>query len=118
MIDFGNVIYSMTVIGQVHEELEQEIKNACWENTAYHDNGTLLINYFIASEKSRDLDLPFYTVDHSCITTYTYNLLGVKCGGEVGTMGSSRTIMNAAMNAFHSACQSNVKHFDMHVSPA
>jgi carbon-monoxide dehydrogenase large subunit len=66
----------------------------------------------------RASDLPFYTVDHSCNTPCTHNPLGVKGCGEAGAIGSPPTIVNAVINALHSAGHTHVTHIDMPVSPA
>ena len=44
-------------------------------------------------------DVPFYTVDHSCVTPCTHNPLGVKGCGEAGAIGSPPAIMNAVTDA-------------------
>ena len=62
-------------------------------------------------------DLPFYTVDHSCVTPCTHNPLGVKGCGEAGAIGSPPTIVNAVIDALQSGGKP-VTHIDMPLSPA
>ena len=116
--DFGNVINPMIVTGQVHGGIGQGIGQALLENCAYDDNGQLLSASYMDYAMPRASDLPFYTVDHSCNTPCTHNPLGVKCCGEAGAIGSPPTIVNAVINALHSAGHTHVTHIDMPVSPA
>ncbi len=116
--DFGNVINPMIVTGQVHGGIGQGIGQALLENCAYDDNGQLLSASYMDYAMPRASDLPFYTVDHSCNTPCTHNPLGVKGCGEAGAIGSPPTIVNAVINALHSAGHTHVTHIDMPVSPA
>jgi carbon-monoxide dehydrogenase large subunit len=116
--DFGNVINPMIVTGQVHGGIGQGIGQALLENCTYDENGQLLSASYMDYAMPRASDLPFYTVDHSCVTPCTHNPLGVKGCGEAGAIGSPPTIVNAVVDALHSGGHTHVTHIDMPVSPA
>jgi hypothetical protein len=94
--DFGNVMNPMIVEGQVHGGVGQGIGQALLENTTYDENGQLLTASYMDYAMPRADDVPFYTVDHSCVTPCTHNPLGrerlrrgrghrlAACGGECG----------------------------------
>ena len=66
----------------------------------------------------RTTDVPFYTVDHSCVTACTHNPLGVKGCGEAGAIGSPPAVVNAVVDALQRGGYTHVKHIDMPVSPS
>jgi carbon-monoxide dehydrogenase large subunit len=113
--DFGNVINPMIVDGQVHGGIGQGIGQALLENCVYDANGQLLSGSLMDYAMPRADDVPFYAVDHSCITPCTHNPLGVKGCGEAGAIGSPPVIVNAVIDAL---AHLGVKHIDMPVSPA
>ncbi|MEL6570279.1 MAG: xanthine dehydrogenase family protein molybdopterin-binding subunit [Pseudomonadota bacterium] len=115
--DFGNVMNPMVVSGQVHGGLGQGIGQAMLENTVYDDNGQLNAASYMDYTMPRADDLPFYTVDHSCVTPCTHNPLGVKGCGEAGAIGSPPTIVNAVIDALQSGGK-DVTHIDMPLTPA
>jgi len=115
--DFGNVMNPMVVTGQVHGGLGQGIGQALLENTTYDANGQLITASYMDYAMPRADDLPFYTVDHSCVTPCTHNPLGVKGCGEAGAIGSPPTIVNAVIDALQSGGKP-VTHIDMPLSPA
>ena len=115
--DFGNVMNPMVVSGQVHGGLGQGIGQALLENTSYDENGQLTSASYMDYTMPRADDLPFYQVDHSCVTPCTHNPLGVKGCGEAGAIGSPPTIVNAVIDALQSAGKS-VTHIDMPLTPA
>ena len=119
--DFGNVVNPMIVEGQVHGGIAQGIGQALLENCAYDENGQLLSASYMDYAMPRADDIPMmanYVVDHSCQTPCTHNPLGVKGCGEAGAIGSPPTVVNAVIDALHSAGHSHVTHIDMPVSPA
>ncbi len=116
--DFGNIVNPMIVSGQVHGGLAQGIGQALLENCAYDENGQLLSGSFMDYAMPRADDVPFYNVDHSCITPCTHNPLGVKGCGEAGAIGSPPAVVNAVIDALHRAGHSHVKHIDMPLTPA
>ncbi len=115
--DFGNIINPMIVAGQVHGGLAQGIGQALLENCSYDENGQLLSASFMDYAMPRADDLPYYTVDHSCVTPCTHNPLGVKGCGEAGAIGSPPAVVNAVVDALQSGGH-NVDHVDMPVTPA
>ena len=114
--DFGNVMNPMIVSGQVHGGLGQGIGQALLEQTTYDDNGQLTSASYMDYTMPRADDLPFYQVDHSCVTPCTHNPLGVKGCGEAGAIGSPPTIVNAVIDALQSGGK-NVTHIDMPLTP-
>ena len=115
--DFGNIINPMIVSGQVHGGIGQGIGQALLEGCVYDDNGQLLTGSYMDYAMPRASDVPFYTVDHSCVTPCTHNPLGVKGCGEAGAIGSPPAVVNAVIDALHSAGKTNVTHIDMPLSP-
>ena len=115
--DFGNIINPMIVSGQVHGGIGQGIGQALLEGAVYDDNGQLLTGSYMDYAMPRASDVPFYTVDHSCVTPCTHNPLGVKGCGEAGAIGSPPAVVNAVIDALHSAGKTNVTHIDMPLSP-
>jgi carbon-monoxide dehydrogenase large subunit len=116
--DFGNVVNPMIVDGQVHGGLAQGIGQALLETCAYDENGQLLTGSYMDYAMPRADDLPFYAVDHSCITPCTHNPLGVKGCGEAGAIGSPPAVVNAVIDALHRAGHTRVTHIDMPLTPA
>ena len=115
--DFGNIINPMIVSGQVHGGIAQGIGQALLENCAYDENGQLLSASYMDYAMPRAYDMPFFSVDHSCQTPCTHNPLGVKGCGEAGAIGSPPAVVNAVIDALHSAGK-NVTHVDMPLSPS
>ena len=116
--DFGNVVNPMIVSGQVHGGLAQGIGQALMENCAYDENGQLLSGSFMDYAMPRADDVPFYKVDHSCVTPCTHNPLGVKGCGEAGAIGSPPAVVNAVIDALHRAGHTHITHIDMPLTPA
>ncbi|MDX5383761.1 MAG: molybdopterin-dependent oxidoreductase, partial [Rhodobacterales bacterium] len=115
--DFGNIINPLIVEGQVHGGLAQGIGQALLEGAVYDENGQLLTGSYMDYAMPRASDVPFYAVDHSCVTPCTHNPLGVKGCGEAGAIGSPPAVVNAVIDALQSAGK-NVTHIDMPLSPA
>ncbi|XDA96503.1 xanthine dehydrogenase family protein molybdopterin-binding subunit [Sulfitobacter sp. LCG007] len=115
--DFGNVINPMIVSGQVHGGLAQGIGQALLESCVYDENGQLLSASYMDYAMPRADDLPFYKVDHSCVTPCTHNPLGVKGCGEAGAIGSPPAVVNAVVDALQSGGKA-VTHIDMPLSPS
>ncbi|KMK67652.1 xanthine dehydrogenase family protein molybdopterin-binding subunit [Puniceibacterium sp. IMCC21224] len=115
--DFGNVINPMIVSGQVHGGIAQGVGQALLENCAYDENGQLLSASYMDYAMPRADDLPFYSVDHSCVTPCTHNPLGVKGCGEAGAIGSPPAVINAVVDAMRSGGH-DIYHMDMPASPS
>jgi carbon-monoxide dehydrogenase large subunit len=116
--DFGNVVNPMIVEGQVHGGLAQGIGQALLENCVYDENGQLLSGSFMDYAMPRADDLPFYKVDHSCVTPCTHNPLGVKGCGEAGAIGSPPAVINAVIDALQRGGFKTVTHIDMPATPS
>ena len=97
--DFGNVVNPMIVEGQVHGGIGQGIGQALLESCIYDENGQLLSASYMDYAMPRAEDVPFYKVDHSCVTPCTHNPLGVKGCGEAGAIGSPPAVINAITDA-------------------
>jgi carbon-monoxide dehydrogenase large subunit len=116
--DFGNVVNPMIVSGQVHGGLAQGIGQALLENCVYDENGQLLSGSFMDYAMPRADDVPFYKVDHSCVTPCTHNPLGVKGCGEAGAIGSPPAVINAVIDALQRGGFAHVTHIDMPATPS
>ena len=114
--DFGNVVNPMIVTGQVHGGIAQGVGQAMLESCIYDENGQLLSASYMDYAMPRAEDLPFFQVDHSCVTPCTHNPLGVKGCGEAGAIGSPPAVVNAVLDALN-AGGFKVDHIDMPVSP-
>jgi aerobic carbon-monoxide dehydrogenase large subunit len=116
--DFGNVMNPMIVEGQVHGGVGQGIGQALLENAHYDETGQLLTGSYMDYAMPRADDVPFYNVDHSCITPCTHNPLGVKGCGEAGAIGTPPAVVNAVIDALQRGGHKHVTHIDMPVSPS
>ncbi|EIE50933.1 carbon monoxide dehydrogenase [Salipiger aestuarii] len=114
--DFGNVINPMIVTGQVHGGIAQGVGQALMESCIYDEDGQLISASYMDYAMPRAEDMPFFQVDHSCVTPCTHNPLGVKGCGEAGAIGSPPAVVNAVLDALNSGGHS-VDHIDMPVSP-
>jgi carbon-monoxide dehydrogenase large subunit len=115
--DFGNVVNPMIVEGQVHGGIAQGVGQALLEGAVYDENGQLLTGSYMDYAMPRATDVPFYQVDHSCVTPCTHNPLGVKGCGEAGAIGSPPAVVNAVLDALNSG-GIKIAHIDMPVSPS
>jgi aerobic carbon-monoxide dehydrogenase large subunit len=116
--DFGNIVNPMIVSGQVHGGVAQGLGQALLEHCVYNEDGQLLSGSFMDYAMPRADDVPFFAVDHSCVTPCTHNPLGVKGCGEAGAIGSPPALVNAVIDALHRAGHTHVSHIDMPLSPA
>ena len=104
----------MIVEGQLHGGIVQGVGQALFENCVYDDDsGQLLSGSFMDYSMPRADNLPNMTIEtHS--TLCTHNPLGVKGCGEVGTIGSPATVINAVVDALSHL---GVTHVDMPATP-
>lgn len=116
--DFGNIVNPMIVDGQVHGGVAQGIGQALLEQAVYDENGQLVNASYMDYTMPRADDVPFYRVDHSCVTPCTHNPLGVKGCGEAGAIGSPPSVVNAVVDALQRAGHTHVTHIDMPLSPS
>jgi len=111
--DSGEVINPLLLAGQVHGGVAQGVGQALMEDVTYNEDGQILAGSFLDYCMPRADDLPMiHTSDfvEACQT----NPLGVKGGGESGTVGSTAAVVNAIVDALSDY---GVKDIDMPVSP-
>lgn len=111
--DAGHLINPLIVEGQIHGGLAQGIGQAMIEEAVYSENGQLLTGSFMDYAIPRAIDFPRFEL-HSTVTPTPVNPLGAKGVGEAGTLGSTPSIVSAAVDAL-SEC--GVKHIDMMLRP-
>ncbi len=112
--DIGTVINPMIVAGQLHGGITQGAGQALCETAVYDDaSGQLLSGSFMDYAMPRADIMPnMKIVTHS--TRCTHNDLGVKGCGEVGTIGSPATVINAVVDALSPL---GITHVDMPAAP-
>jgi len=112
--DIGTVINPMIVAGQLHGGITQGAGQALCETAVYDDaSGQLLSGSFMDYAMPRADTMPnMQIVTHS--TRCTHNDLGVKGCGEVGTIGSPATVINAVVDALSPL---GITHVDMPAAP-
>ncbi len=96
--DSGEVINPLLLSGQVHGGVAQGVGQALCEDVTYGPDGQILTGSFLDYAMLRADDLPMMeTFDFvaACVT----NPLGVKGGGESGTVGATAAVVNAIVNA-------------------
>jgi carbon-monoxide dehydrogenase large subunit len=111
--DAGNLINPLIVEGQIHGGLAQGIGQAMLEEVVYGEDGQLLTGSFMDYAFPRATDFPRFEL-HSTVTPTPVNPLGAKGVGEAGTLGSTPSIVNAAVDALSPF---GVKHVDMMLRP-
>ena len=111
--DVGVVLNSMIVEGQVHGGIVQGVGQALGENCVYDEDGQLVTGSFMDYRLPRAEDLPPIRVATQS-TPCRHNPLGVKGCGEVGTIASPATVMNAVVDALSTY---GITHLDMPASP-
>jgi carbon-monoxide dehydrogenase large subunit len=100
--DVGTVINPLLLEGQIHGGLAQGIGQALHEDIVYEDGtGQLLSASFLDYRMPRADDFPNFDVDVYPIPTDS-NPIGVKGGGESGTVGAPAAVMNAVADALAS----------------
>ena len=111
--DAGNLINPLIVEGQVHGGLAQGIGQAMIEEVVYSEDGQLLTGSFMDYALPRATDFPHFEL-HATVTPTPVNPLGAKGVGEAGTLGSTPSIVAAAVDALSAF---GVKHIDMMLRP-
>ena len=111
--DAGNLINPLIVEGQIHGGLAQGIGQAMIEEAVYSEDGQLLTGSFMDYALPRATDFPRFEM-HSTVTPTPVNPLGAKGVGEAGTLGSTPSIVCAAVDALS---EFGVKHIDMMLRP-
>ena len=111
--DAGNLINPLIVEGQIHGGLAQGIGQAMIEEAVYGDDGQLLTGSFMDYAMPRATDFPRFELE-ATVTPTPVNPLGAKGCGEAGTLGSTPSIVAAAVDALS---EFGVKHIDMMLRP-
>jgi carbon-monoxide dehydrogenase large subunit len=111
--DAGNLINPLIVEGQIHGGLAQGIGQALIEEVVYNSDGQLVTGSFMDYAIPRASDFPRFELD-STVTPTPINPLGAKGVGEAGTLGSTPSIVAAAVDALS---EFGVKHIDMMLRP-
>jgi len=113
--DIGTVINPMIVAGQLHGGIAQGVGQALLENCVYDEtSGQMLSASFMDYCMPRADNMPNMKIaTHSTLCTHTS--YGVKGCGEVGTIGSPATVINAVVDAL---AHLGVSHVDMPATPS
>jgi carbon-monoxide dehydrogenase large subunit len=111
--DAGHLINPLIVEGQIHGGLAQGIGQAMIEEVVYSPDGQLLTGSLMDYALPRATDLPWFDME-STVTPTPVNPLGAKGVGEAGTLGSTPSIVAAAVDALS---EFGVKHIDMMLRP-
>jgi carbon-monoxide dehydrogenase large subunit len=111
--DAGNLINPLIVEGQIHGGLAQGIGQALVEEVVYNSDGQLVTGSFMDYAIPRATDFPRFELD-STVTPTPVNPLGAKGVGEAGTLGSTPSVVAAAVDALS---EFGVRHIDMMLRP-
>src|SRR5437867_238102 len=111
--DAGHLINPLIVEGQIHGGLVQGIGQAMIEEVVYNEDGQLLTGSFMDYAIPRAIDLPRFELD-ATVTPTPVNPMGAKGVGEAGTLGSTPSVVAAAIDALS---EFGVKHIDMMLRP-
>ncbi len=111
--DAGNRINPLIVEGQIHGGLAQGIGQAMIEEVVYDENGQLVTGSFMDYAIPRAIDFPRFELTPA-FTPTPVNPLGAKGVGEAGTLGSTPSVVAAAVDALS---EFGVKHIDMMLRP-
>jgi aerobic carbon-monoxide dehydrogenase large subunit len=111
--DAGNLINPLIVEGQIHGGLAQGIGQALIEEVVYDENGQLVTGSFMDYAIPRAGDFPRFELT-SAVTPTPVNPMGAKGVGEAGTLGSTPSVVAAAVDALS---EFGVKHIDMMLRP-
>src|SRR4029079_19716686 len=88
-------------------------RQAMIEEVVYGEDGQLLTGSFMDYALPRAIDFPRFELD-ATVTPTPVNQFGAKGVGEAGTLGSTRSIVNAAVDALS---EFGVKHIVMMLRP-
>jgi carbon-monoxide dehydrogenase large subunit len=107
------VVSPLLVEGQVHGGLAQGIAQALWEEIVYDEAGQLITGSLMDYAVPVAEVLPLFETDRT-VTTTPLNPLGAKGIGELATIGSAPTIVNAVVDALSPF---GIRHLDMPLRP-
>jgi aerobic carbon-monoxide dehydrogenase large subunit len=111
--DVGKVINPMIVEGQVTGGVAQGVGQALWEHGYYDESGQLITSSLTEYAMPHARNFPPLVTGRT-ETPSPHNPLGVKGVGEMGTIASTPTIVNAVMDAL---APLGVRHIDMPLTP-
>ena len=111
--DAGHLINPLIVEGQIHGGLAQGIGQAMVEEAVYNADGQLVTGSFMDYALPRATDFPRFELS-ATVTPTPVNPLGAKGVGEAGTLGSTPSVVSAAVDALSGF---GVKHIDMMLRP-
>jgi carbon-monoxide dehydrogenase large subunit len=111
--DAGHLINPLIVEGQIHGGLAQGIGQAMVEEAVYNADGQLVTGSFMDYAIPRAIDFPTFELS-ATVTPTPVNPLGAKGVGEAGTLGSTPSIVCAAVDALSGF---GVTHIDMMLRP-
>jgi len=111
--DVGKVINPLIVEGQVAGGIAQGIGQALWEHGNYDESGQLISSNLLEYAMPHAHHFPSFEMGRA-ETPSPHNPLGVKGVGEMGTITSTPTIVNAVMDAL---APLGVRHIDMPLTP-
>lgn len=111
--DVGRVINPMIVEGQIQGGIAQGVGQALWEQGVYDDSGQLLTGSLMEYAVPRADGFPRFETGRT-ETPSPHNPLGVKGVGEMGTIASTVTMVNAVLDALSPL---GIEHLDMPLTP-
>jgi len=111
--DVGKVINPMIVEGQVSGGIAQGVGQALWEHGIYDDSGQLISSNLLEYAMPHAHGFPALETART-ETPSPHNPLGVKGVGEMGTIASTPTVVNAVMDAL---APLGIRHLDMPLTP-
>lgn len=112
--DFGTVVNPLLLRGQVVGGIVQGIGQALFEDAVYdRDSAQLLSGSFLDYGIPRAMHVPPIDVRFNGVPCTT-NPMGIKGGGEAGTIGACPAVVNAVIDAL---APFGVRHIDMPLSP-
>jgi aerobic carbon-monoxide dehydrogenase large subunit len=111
--DVGKVINPLIVDGQVQGGIVQGVAQALWEGAVYDEDGQLMTGSLMEYAVPKADFLPKIELDRTETPT-DVNPLGVKGGGETGTIASTPAVVNAVMDALEPL---GIRHVDMPLTP-
>jgi carbon-monoxide dehydrogenase large subunit len=111
--DVGKVINPLIVEGQVSGGVAQGVGQALWEHGIYDESGQLISSNLLEYAVPHAHGFPAIQTGRT-ETPSPHNPLGVKGVGEMGTIASTPTVVNAVMDAL---APLGVRHIDMPLTP-
>lgn len=111
--DVGRVINPLILDGQRLGGIAQGLGQALWEEVRYDENGQLLTATLMDYCLPKASFLPHIELDRTCTPT-PVNPLGAKGIGELGTIGSTPTVVCAVLDAL---APRGIEHLDMPLHP-